>query len=55
MTETAIEIDNPVSVVGFQVANQALIKIAERALELDDEQLLEQLEIIGYVITETEK
>lgn len=55
MTRVTQEIDDPIVGLGFKGAHQALLALTYRALELDDEPLLNQLEILGYVIIDDEK
>lgn len=39
---------------GFKVAHERIKKIAERAIEINDTEILHQLELIGYIsISET--
>ena len=49
MKEAAATCRTPAMSVAFQVANQALLRIAQRAVELDDPSLLEDMATLGYV------
>lgn len=41
MLQAAQEMRSPVSTMGFQLAQNCLIKIAQRAIDLKDEELLD--------------
>lgn len=49
MIDAANEMNSFAVAHGFRIANGCLVRIAERAIELNDKDLLDELETIGYI------